>query len=145
MDEKILGKAHVIINSPDLEICYDESIYVLCFTRSQLIGFYSCPRKSMFKMRMGIKHVEESDNTKKIIESLNDNIEKIISYEKGNFSIKYEDIEKVRFGFIWFTIKLNKKYDNKKIWCSFDINNKSYVIELFQKFIPEKTIVKFRY
>lgn len=146
MDEKILGKAHVIVYSPDLEIVYDSSIYVLCFTQSRLIGFFSCFLKSWFKRRaLGMAHVKESDETKKIIDSLNDDIERIISYNKGNFSIEYEDIEEVRFGFIPFKIKLNEKYDNKKIWCWFDINNKSYIIELFQKFSPEKTIVKFRY
>jgi len=80
-------------------------------------------------------------NKEEYLKKYNGNLEELISSHEKNFSINYEDIEKVSFLSIFFIrLKMFQNFTPRTITFDFIVNNRKYVKSLFRRYLHSKAL-----
>ncbi len=138
-EEKILDTAPIAI--PKLLWFFGDT-YILCFTNKRLILYFFDFCSWQFQRSVFFSHFEKKMiNKEEYLKKYNGNLEELISSHEKNFSINYEDIEKVSFLSIFFIrLKMFQNFTPRTITFDFIVNNRKYVKSLFRRYLHSKAL-----
>lgn len=114
--------------------------YILCFTNKRLILYFFDFWSWHFQRSIFMGHFEKKImNKEEELKNYDGDIEELISSQGKNFSINYEDVEKVSFLSIFFIrLEVYGNFTSRTIIFDFIVNNRKYVKSLFRKYLYSK-------